>query len=74
MAIGEADLMVYMCHDTNWLPGHRTNGIAWGMTACIDYKKHQQSSITEYQTSKAKFGQVSNDNFLQNSPRYTVYF
>ena len=69
--IGEADLMVYMCHDTS--SGREPcRGIAWSGTVCKNTKK-RASSITEYQTSQALFGQVSFENFLQKSPRMPIY-
>ena len=57
--LGEADLMVYLCHDTT--SGDWTRGTAALGSACNDewWAQPRRSSINEYQESKALFGEVS---------------
>ena len=57
--LGEADLMVYLCHDTT--SGDWTRGTAALGSACNDewWAQPRRSSINEYQESKALFAEVS---------------
>ena len=57
--LGEADLMVYLCHDTH--SGDTTRGTAAISVACNHWSwaPPRRCSINEYQESKALFAEVS---------------
>ena len=57
--LGEADLMVYLCHDTH--SGDGTRGTAAISVACNNewWAPPRRCSINEYQESKALFAEVS---------------
>ena len=55
--LGSADLMVYMCYDSN----SGTSGKGYNREVCLPpYANKYKQSITEWQEASVKFGRVNN--------------